>query len=477
MYRRSFLSLAAAALRKTPQQLAADPHRPKYHLLPPANWMNDPNGPIYWRGRYHMFYQYNPHGAFWGTMHWGHAISTDMIHWRHLPPAFAPQPGSYDKDGVFSGCAVVNNGVPTVVYTGTQPEVQCIATSHDDNLRSWRRPADNPVITNPPEGMKVTGFRDPCVWQEEGSWYMALGSGVKDVGGMVLLYHSPDLVNWTYLHPLFEGKMDASAKGRGPVATGEMWECPSFFPLGAKHVLFVSTRDTTPYWIGTFSNEKTFTPDVQGRLDTGAYYAPITQVDAQGRRILWGWIQEQRDGTSQRAAGWSGVMSLPRVLSIRTDGVLGIDPAPQTRILRGARRQFVNLFVPEGEPEPVPDLEGDALELIAVIDSDADEYGIQVLGTSVLFSAARDRLRIGAARLEDTGNLKLATNESLRLHIFVDCSVIEVFANGRCCVTGRSYPPPGERLPVSLLARGGTAKLRSLTVFDMKPISPDRLTT
>lgn len=167
--RRTFLALTAggalaAAGGPTPQQLAQDPLRPQYHFLPAANWMNDPNGPIYYRGNYHLFYQYNPNGAFWGTMHWGHAVSKDMLHWKHLPIAFAPTPGGYDKDGVFSGSAVIHNGTPTMIFTGVSPEVQCIATGNSD-MTVWKK-EPQPVIAAPPPGMKVTGFRDPAPWRE-----------------------------------------------------------------------------------------------------------------------------------------------------------------------------------------------------------------------------------------------------------------------------------------------------------------------
>lgn len=488
MKRRDLLTLPATAAlafsanpkpaKLTPGQLAADPQRPKFHLLPAANWMNDPNGPIYWKGRYHMFYQYNPNGAFWGTMHWGHAVSSDMVHWRHMPVAMAPQPGLYDKEGVFSGCCVVNEGVPTFVYTGTRPEEsQCIATARADDLRSWKRPASNPVIAAPPEGIDATGFRDPCVWKQNDQWFMALGSGQKGVGGMVLLYQSPDLTKWNYIGPLFEGKLDPEAKGNNVVARGEMWECPSFFPLGEKHVLFVSTRGTTPCWIGTFKDNR-FSAEWEGSIDTGSYYAPITQLDDRGRRVVWGWIQEQRNSEAQRAAGWSGVMSLPRVLSVRQDGSLGINFAPQLRSLRGKRQEFVGLFIPEDKPEPVPGVAGDALELLATFDmGDADEVGLQVLGTPVLYSHSRKRLRIGTARLEQNNNLQVQRGEPLRLHIYADCSVIEVIADGKCALTGRSYQAPGDSQQVYAIANGGSAKLRSFTAYEVRPISSDRLTT
>src|ERR1035438_2294020 len=191
MRRREFLALAgavplSAAAGPVPaaSKLAADPHRPQYHLLPAANWMNDPNAPIYWQDKYHMFYQYNPNGAFWGDMHWAHAVSEDMVHWKHLPMALAPTPGGPDKDGVFSGCAVIDNGVPTAIYTGVNPETQSIATSAGD-LTVWKKFSGNPAIAAPPAGMEVTGFRDPAVWKEGDTWLMALGSGFRGKGGAV----------------------------------------------------------------------------------------------------------------------------------------------------------------------------------------------------------------------------------------------------------------------------------------------------
>src|SRR2546423_3561670 len=166
-----------------PEHLGRDPHRPRYHFLPPANWLNDPNGLIHWKGEYHMFYQYNPNGPFWGTIHWGHAASADLVHWRHLPVALAPTPGSADEHGCFSGCAVDNNGVPTLVYTGVRGEEQlpCIATGSDDML-TWQKYPGNPVIAAPPDGIDPLDFRDHSVWWETDAWYQVIGSGIKDLG-------------------------------------------------------------------------------------------------------------------------------------------------------------------------------------------------------------------------------------------------------------------------------------------------------
>lgn len=482
--RRTFVAMQAAAAVKKDRaetvaqrqaRLAEDHQRPKFHFLPTANWMNDPNGPIFWKGRYHMFYQHNPGAAVWGDMHWGHASSPDMIHWRHLPIALAPTHDGLDKDGVFSGCTVDDNGTPTIIYTGTKPEVQCLATGRDDLLRWQKR--NEPILAAPPSGIDATGFRDPCVWREGDTWYMALGCGQKGVGGMVLLYKSADLNNWTYIQPLYQGKMDASITGRGPVASGEMYECPSFFPLGDKHVLFVSTMGGTPYWVGTYKDFE-FHPESEGKLDFGAYYAPITQLDDRGRRILWGWIQERRSREAQRAAGWSGVLSLPRVLSLGSDNKLRIGFAPQTHALRRTRHSLVNMYVPNNRPLKVTDVAGDALEIFAEFEpSDAEEFGLRLLSsadgvehTPVIYDKPKNRLGRNA-------ELTLAPGENLQLHIFIDCSVVEVIANSRVCLTERAYTSNPECTQIALFSRGGVARLKSIQVYELKAISPNRMTT
>jgi beta-fructofuranosidase len=253
-----------------------------------------------------------------------------------------------------------------------------------------------------------------------------------------------------------------------------MWECPSLVPFGDKHVLVVSTQGTTPYWIGTYKDHR-FTPERDGKLDTGAYYAPITQLDSQGRRIMWGWIRERRSREAQIAAGWSGVMSLPRMLALRRDGSLVLAPAQQIQSLRGRRKEFANLFAPDGGMMEIPGVRGDAMELFAEWDAgDADEFSLTVLETPITYNRSTRRLTVGK---EPSAVVPLGSNQTLRLNVFVDCSVIEVFANARACITARSYVANPAESPVTISARGGSAKLRALVVFEMNAISSDRLTT
>lgn len=478
--RRAFLaSLSTAAVAATTDakkaaQMAHDWRRPQYHFLPAANWMNDPNGPIYHKGQYHLFYQYNPNGAFWGTMHWGHAVSPDMLRWKHLPVALAPDPNGPDRDGVFSGSALILNGTPTIIYTGVKPETQCVATSDDQMIR-WKKHPANPIIAGPRPDLKAAGFRDPCVWKEKDGWYLALGSGVRGTGGMVLLYRSSDFVHWTYLHPLFEGKADPQKLSeKDPVGSGEMWECPDFFPLGNRHVLLISTMGKVYWYVGKYADQK-FTPEANGHVDYGAYYAAKSFLDKQNNRVLWGWLPERRSKEEQMEAGWSGVMSLPRVLTLGKNNQLLMEPVKGLESLRGDVLRMKPRLV--AGDVPVPNVSGtDCAEFLAEFaPGTAQEFGL-VLSWSqnpieIAVSPQRNQLRIN----QQTGEFRAASGEPVRLRVFRDGSVIELFVNNRSCLTAREYQPGLEDL--SVFARGGNVMLRSLEAYPITPISPDRLTT
>jgi beta-fructofuranosidase len=290
------LALASAAV-----DLAHDADRPEYHFIAPRNWMNDPNRPILWKGKYHRFYQWAPDSAAGGPPHWGHAISADMVHWRHLPIALAPTPGGADRDGCWTGSAVVRDGVPTVIYTGVIHQLeergtdkewrqaQMLATAEDEGLLHWKKVAE-PVVAAPPEGMIATGFRDPCPWREADGWYLVVGSGKRDKGGCVLLYRSQDLRHWEFLHPLVHGQPTANA-APDSVDRGDMWECPDFFEVNGQHCLLYSSENKVSWSTGEYDRkEHRFTIKRQGLIDHGgiAYYAPKSFSAQDGRRVLWG---------------------------------------------------------------------------------------------------------------------------------------------------------------------------------------------
>lgn len=461
--------------------MATDPLRPLYHFLPPANWMNDPCGLIQWRGKYHLFYQHNPNAPSWGNIHWGHAVSDDLAHWRDQPIALAPTPGSSDQDGCWTGCAVDDNGTPTLTYTGrrgTQENV-CLATG-SDNLLTWKKNVHNPVIPAPPPGLDTSGFRDPYVWREHDRWYMIIGSGIAGAGGTVLLNQSPNLCDWEYIGPLFSG--DAAEHG-------EMWECPNFFRLGDKHVLIVSLwrGRYASYFVGTRADHK-FTPQQQGVIDYGdRFFAPQVMVDDRQRRLMFGWIWEGRSMQAQRAAGWAGVQSLPRVLTLAPDNTLVTEPAPELTALRGARIHFYDISLDETASFGLP-VEGDCVEIQAEFEVTTSTCGLKLCcspddreQTRVGYDGAAARVFVDRQRASlspevkrdvQQGPLQLATGETLKLHIFLDRSVVELFANGRCCLTSRIYPTRRDSQGIKLFAHGGGVRLLSLDIWQMKPVWP-----
>ena len=265
------------------------PYRQGYHFMAPTGWINDPNGLSFYNGEYHLFYQYNPYSGEWQSMHWGHAVSKDLVNWRHLPVALAPSEfyDNDDKGGCFSGSAVDDNGVLTLMYTGTVNEgetsiqTQCIATSNDGiNFEKYE---NNPVIAKYPKDGSMD-FRDPKVWRENDAWYVVIGSS-KDNDGKALLYKSDDLRNWEYVGVLAESNGEF----------GYMWECPDFFKLDDKYVLIISPMGVENrkviYFVGDMDyNTGKFTYETEGEIDLGFdYYAPQTLLDDKNRRIMIGW--------------------------------------------------------------------------------------------------------------------------------------------------------------------------------------------
>jgi beta-fructofuranosidase len=473
-------------------RLAADLLRPQFHLLPAKNWMNDPNGPIHWKGKYHMFFQYNPNAALWGNMHWNHAISDDMVRWKHLPVALAPTPGWDDSEGCFTGSAVDDHGTATILYTGVKTvsperatlrdgyanfrEVQCLATSKDPQLRTWEK-WKKPVI-EPPSEPRLTGFRDPFLWRDGDVWYLGVASGLRKVGGNVLLYRSNDLRQWEYLHPLAQGKW-TERESANPVDSGEMWECPDFFSLGKKHVLLYSTAGGVCWETGELDpKELLFHSERRGILDHGAYYAQKTQLDARKNRILWGWITEKRSDAELRAAGWAGCMALPRVLTLSDDGELEMQVAPEVQALRGKaftmpRSSSVEERRTAADKIVIDDLAGEYFWQTAAA---ADATLVLSDGGGAWISAAV-QLQGGVTKLivnEKSIDLPKSDRPHREFSLFVDGSVAELICDDRHAITTRIYRKPDG--PLRVAAESSLTRFIQLNAWQVRPISKDRLT-
>ncbi len=424
-----------------------NPHRLAFHLDPPSNWMNDPNGLVYFNEEYHVFYQFTPDQPETGLKFWGHFRSKDLINWELLPPAIAPGE-EYDLDGCWSGSAVANNDELTLIYTGhvdnkSPKEVQCIATS-TDGVHFTKHQA-NPVVAGPPPGFSED-FRDPKVWKHDNSWYMVVGNGLNG-NGQVLLYQSSNLVNWTYLGVMAEG--DGTQ--------GFMWECPDLINLGEKDVLILSPegmdniKHKSIYKVGNMNYETNKFEDEQlAMIDYGSdFYAPQTLKDGKGRTIMFGWMNLWESSMPTRKDRFVGSLTIPRELRLNDENKLIQIPVEELKQLRKNNKHY-DLKVNE---EMILDEEVEVGEIEATftISCESKRFGLKVrcsedeetivgidVERNVLFI---DRKKSGEG---DTSMMEAPitiNNIQVSLRLFVDRSSLEVFANGgETVVTTRIYP-------------------------------------
>jgi beta-fructofuranosidase len=494
-------------------QFKDDPHRPQYHAIPPGHWMNEPHGPFYFNGKYHLTYQHNPTGPYWHQIHWGHFVSDDLVHWYDAPEAIFPENDSISPDGIWSGSAAFDpKGNPVLVYTfGNWSKVrnQGVAFAYpkdirDTNLTEWRKDLVNTVTQG--EGQGLTGeFRDPFVWQDkaDNKWYMLVGSGIQDKGGTAWLYESNDFSTWTLKGPFY-----LSDHEKYPFL-GSIWELPVFLPIGkyengdTKYVMIISPKGVNEnvevyYWLGRFdkSNSRFVPDDAEPQYwDYGVrtFIGPSGFIDPKTGRALIFAIT-----AGGRGPGWAaGNVSLPTHIFLDKDGKLGVKPIEELKTLRKKELiSFTNKSLAEAN-EALKNIGGDMLEIIVELESDAAKYGVKMRKspdgkeeTLILHDAVNKKLRAdlsrsslrtgGFARQRDplSGTDKRADlighfdlkGESFKLHIFIDKGLIQAYANDRKSITSWIYPTLAEAKGLQIWAETGDVKVKSMQVWEMKSI-------
>jgi len=487
-----------------------EPYRPQFHFTPKKNWMNDPNGLVYYDGEYHMFYQYNPFGIKWGHMSWGHTVSKDMVHWMHLPVALKEE----NNIMIFSGSAVVDRENTSGLGSADAPPMIAIYAGHHtdkklqderiaystDRGRSWTKYKNNPVLD---EGME--NFRDPKIfWYEpDQKWVMVVAKSTEHKIG---LYSSKNLKNWIHLSDF------------GPLgSTAGVWECPDLFKLpvdgNPENTKWVMQVDINPgavaggsggqYFIGDFDG-KIFTPDkaamhnlqAQNTLwvDFGKDFYAVqswSNIPENDGRHLWiAWMNNWLYGQDIPTQPWRSAMSIPRSLELKTypEGMRLVQhPVRELQPLRGEHFDFQNQTI-DGESDLLSQngVSGKTLEIVATFEpGDASEVGINVrkggdeetlvgydTGQSQLYI---DRTLSGKVDFSEDFPGKQAgpmpmENNRVKMHLFVDWSSVEVFGNdGRTVLTDRIFPS-SDSDGLQLYSKGGTAKLISMDIWKLNPI-------
>ena len=479
------------ASRKT---YASDPHRPIYHYVNPEGTLNDPNGLCFWQGRWHLFYQaYPPEDT---RQHWGHAVSDDLIHWRDLPYCIYPNP----EEKCYSGATYVEDERVIAHYHGTQVG-NLVAVSSDPLLLNWEKVADKAVIPlTMPEGVHwPPRIFDPCIWKKDGAYY-ALSAGTKPEGPAGkpvranFLLRSEDLEHWEYLHPFVEDDHYT--------LVGDDGACPYFWPIGSKHMLlFFSHMSGGQYLLGDYDKGRDkFVVTHGAKFNFGPYgpcgvHAPSATPDGEDIVVIFNM------NPGKPTKGWNQIMTLPRHLRLVGDEELHIEPAGDIESLRGAHYHTDSMPIPANREVVLDEVRGNAIEVMAEIDpKEASMVELNVLRspgreefTRIAFYPGRgyrDQVyRTGKmasvitldssyastaadvrSRLPETAQFPLGEGESLKLRVFVDRSVVEVFANGIQCVAVRVYPERSDSLGVSLRSQGSESELQSLDVWQMADI-------
>ena len=436
--------------------------RPVYHLPARIGWMNDPNGFSFYQGKYHLFYQYYPFDTKWGPMHWGHAVSADLLHWTHLPAALAPdQP--YDDYGVFSGSAIVlSDGRHLLMYTGVKKigknpdgsvdsrQTQCIAFGDGVNYFKYE---GNPVIDADqlPEGLDPQNFRDPKIWAgDDGLFHCIMGAcNIVDrddlASGQILQYKSRDCINWEFECVLAENNY----------RVGSMWECPDTFELDGKQVLLVSPQDMLA--VGDEFASGNGTLALIGHLDpeTGAlveesmqaidygidFYATQTILSPDGRRIMVAWMQNWDCISMGGRRSWFGQVTVPRELSVR-DGRLYQWPVRELESIR--KNKVAYKGVPVSGELKLDGISGRIIDLTVTVrpedvENPYHEFTIwfaqgDQFRSSVRFSPAERMIKINRkhsalrrAVVKDRKCVLVNYDGTLRLRILLDRFSAEVF--------------------------------------------------
>ncbi|QSZ53014.1 glycoside hydrolase family 32 protein [Paenarthrobacter sp. AT5] len=448
-----------------------DPAFPRFHPRPAQGWINDPNGVSYIDGKYHVFFQYNPDSARHRLIQWGHVSSEDLVQWEEHPVALVPQAGGPDSAGCWTGVVTLDDGVPTAAYSGVQDHgghSQVVIARGSSDLVSWNQ--DGHVAASMPTDPTVTAVRDPFIFRFNGARYAVQGAGLADGRAALLLYSVEDMENWEY-KGIWLTSSDPVAAMHAPA---EIWECPQLVEVpvaggGSTWVMMFSLwlsgddhehANGVGHLIGSLSPDSetglpVFTAATGGKSDLGRdFYAPqIVQLayssaaatsaasSAAASALMWGWANEGpgRDGRRGRTqeeiddAGWSGVLTHPRLLSV-ADGALVVAPAPEVSAYRGA----------------------------AVASDASGSVDVPAFAEVGVTGSGPVSLRLGSGADEQlVYSGTVAAGEELR--IFIDASLVEVYRSGSVATTLRAYPLAGESWTLELPA-GATANVWELTL-------------
>jgi beta-fructofuranosidase len=493
------------------ERFLADPYRPAYHFCVPEDMgqPGDPNGAFWHQGRYHLMYLYNRNGV---GFCWGHISSADLVHWRHHRDAIGPGNGD---EGCFSGGAFVDDDGAAYLSYWMLWGAKGIGLARGTGpfFEDWMKLDANPVIKSTEWGITeiadqagkplILGSADPSnIWKKDGRYFMLTGNLLvlnkygraadappEHRGDRLYLFASDDLRRWEYLNVFYDRKPEWTDPSEDNM-------CPSFLPLpsrpeggppSGKHLLlFISHNKGCQYYVGDYRDNR-FHPSHHGRMTwvDSTYFAPEALVDGAGRQIMWAWLTDNPPGEKEK--GWSGVFGLPRSLWLADDGTLRMAPIKELESLRGTKRSWNALELGPHGSRTLEGVAGDSCELqLEAKPALSGICGVKVRATEddreatlLYYDAAAKQLVFDSTRGGSAGRkvverapFELRPGEPLRLRVFVDKSVVEVYANDRQAICRRVYPSRPDSLGIRVFASGEPAQLPNVEAWDMAPSNP-----
>lgn len=477
--------------------MQSDPHRPIYHFVAPEGHAMpfDPNGAIYWKGKYHLGYIYQKLRNGKNEHVWGHAVSTDLMHWSLYPDMLDIKEGDLEK-GIFSGGTFMSKeGIPHIMYHGEGANANMVAYSKDDDLKIWKKFEGNPVLKTPDIKDPLNNQAQYSAWDPEG-WYDAKAdyyyqiSGGKNPG----LFKSKDMYKWDYIGRLLDGN-------KKYLYDSEDLSCPDFFSIDNKSMLlFISHNIGAQYFIGNFANDH-YNIEQHGRMNWpgGTFFAPEQLKDDKGRNIIWGWVLERKP-KQFKDYGWSGIMSLPRVLSLDKNNILQINPPHEIAAIRTSEIKEEDITLMPNSEKTLK-ASGTSLEIKLELEGgNTSPYGVKVFcspdgkeETTIVYDPIKKNITINFIKSSINGPVTMSANamfgkpvdgfpekvseqsapfelkagEKLLLDIFIDRSIIEVFANGRQCITQVVYPELTESTGIKIFSGAEKVMAKKVQSWEM----------
>ena len=476
-----------------------DIQRPEFHGLPATNWTNEPHGLVYFNNKYHLFFQKNANGPYWGKLHWGHLSSDDLLNWKEEKIALFNTSG-YDIKGVWSGCVFADeeltDGKPNIFYTGADYAKTSInqALPANDNLTVWTKNTKNPIIPHRPAGLS-DDFRDPYIFKSNGNYYMIVGTSKNGVGAATLHRYDSQTKNWSNDGSLFYHSSS--------IDYGNFWEMPAIVPMSDGKWLFLVTTlggkqgVENLYWVGTINPDGTFNPysDTPKEVELGTFgtngygFLSPSIVQKDGKTIAIGIVPDKLSETDNLNLGWAHLYSLPREWSLDMNNNLIQQPYSGIRNIRTSETAYSMVNQDISTTLALSPVSGKALEIDGnFIVGGASKFGYNVRKSegnyiSVYYTPSGNKITVDArncARLiNDAGSYNglyesvlpqtMNTGDILNLHVFMDHSIMDIFVNNTFAFSIRIFPTETNAGEAEVFSEGGTTSVSNLNAWKLDP--------